>query len=225
MPTIAIVDYGLGNLHSIQQACAHAGLDGQITSQASELTAADAVLLPGVGAFGDAMAELDRLELSDVIRGLANDGKPLIGVCLGMQLLMSESEEFGTTRGLGIIPGRVVYLSQHEDGTRLKVPQVSWNRVFAPTNGGGTPRRRSWSGSPLEGLDDGEFMYFVHSLRVVPDDPTDILSVTPYGDIDFCSTLRRGNVFATQYHPERSGPAGLRVYRNLLSMISASEKA
>ena len=224
MPTIAIVDYGLGNLHSIQQACAHAGLEGRITSQAGDLTEADAVLLPGVGAFGDAMAELNRLELSDVIRGLANDGKPLIGVCLGMQLLMSESEEFGTTRGLDVIQGRVVYLGQPLGGRRLKVPQVSWNRVFAPTNGSGAPEPRSWSGSPLEGLADGEFMYFVHSLRVVPDDPNDILSVTPYGDIDFCSTLMRGNVFATQYHPERSGLAGLRVYRNFQSMIAASAK-
>jgi glutamine amidotransferase len=225
-PTVAIVDYGMGNLFSVRQACAYAGLDGRITSDAADLAAADAVLLPGVGAFSDAMAKLDRLELIDPIRRLADDGKPLIGVCLGMQLLMTESDEFGTTPGLGIIPGSVIYLSEQSgSGRRLKIPQVSWNRVFAPTDGDrlGGEHPRSWSGSPLEGLADGEFMYFVHSLRVVPDDSSVVLSVTPYGEIEFCSTLWRGNIFATQYHPERSGPAGLRMYENIHTMIASRE--
>jgi len=210
---VAIIDYGMGNLFSVQRACAQVGRRGMITSSREELLASEAVILPGVGAFGDAMATLRRLDLVSVLRDIAASGKPLVGICLGMQLLMSESEEFGRHRGLGIIHGDVVRLQPSiADGRTLKVPQVGWNHVV-PTDGA------TWTDSFLDGVMDGEFMYFVHSFYPRPIDPHVRCSLTTYGPTTFCSSLCRGNVFACQFHPERSGPQGLRIYRNLAAHV------
>lgn len=214
----AVVDYGLGNLFSIKRACEHAGIEVLITPQKDDILAADVVILPGVGAFGDAMAALRRLDLVNVLREVAESGKPLVGICLGIQLLMNESYEFGVHQGLGIIEGPVVrFENPRQEGRVLKVPQVQWNRIFCAN--GQLPKEKAWSNTPLEGVEDGEFMYFVHSYFVRPTDPSVVLSVSRYGSIEFCSSLRHRNIFACQFHPERSGAVGLQVYRNLFKTI------
>lgn len=212
-PNVAIVDYGMGNLFSVKHACAHVGLDATVTSSRNGIEAADAVIIPGVGAFGDAMRNLAELGLVEPIRELGRDGMPIIGICLGMQLLMDESEEFGRHAGLGLVPGRVEsFGAPVEDGRRLKVPQVGWNRIH-PAEG------RTFDGTPLAGLPDGEYLYFVHSYVVRPGGAAVGLSVTRYGDVEFCSSLIAGNLFACQFHPERSGPAGLAIYGNIARFI------
>jgi glutamine amidotransferase len=232
---VAIVDYGMGNLFSVQQACGFAGLKSAVTSSTQEILAADAVILPGVGAFGDAMETLKKLDLVSPLLEVAASQKPLVGICLGMQLLMTESYEFGLHRGLGIFQGAVVRLdytggSVHRLGssasTLPKVPQVGWNRISKVTRDNKNadhhyPGLDPWSGSPLAGLADGEYMYFVHSFYPKPEDSSLVLSFTQYGDVEFCSSLMYRNVFACQFHPERSGPQGLQIYRNLASLLSA----
>jgi glutamine amidotransferase len=207
-PAVAIVDYGLGNLYSVQRACEHAGLAAAVTNDRRAIEAAAAVILPGVGAFGDAMAQLRRLDLIRLLRDLAQSPTPLVGICLGLQLLMDESEEFGRHEGLGIIAGDVVRL----DAAGVKVPQVGWNRIAAS---------RPWDASPLERLAPGTWMYFVHSFYVRPTDPSNTLSTTTYGATTLCSSLQRGSVFACQFHPERSGPSGLDLYRSLARRLAA----
>ena len=218
-PKVAIVDYGMGNLFSVRQACEHARLDVNITSAREEILNADAVILPGIGAFGDAMATLSRLDLVGVLRDVAASGKALVGVCLGLQLLMTESFEFGRHRGLGIIEGQVVpFDNPVENARRLKVPQVGWNGVHR-VDRGGNGQSAAWENSPLAEIRDGEFMYFVHSYIVQPEDTQVILSVSRYGQIEFCSSIHSQNIFACQFHPERSGGEGLKIYRNLASHI------
>ena len=203
---VAIVDYGMGNLFSVQQACAHVGLEATITAESRRLLTADAVILPGVGAFGDAMAELTRRDLVVPLREVVASGKPVLGICLGMQLLMRESDEFGRHNGLGFIEGDVVRL------TGSKVPQVGWNRIWLANQG-------SWGGTLLGDIPEGTYLYFVHSFYVKPADPAVVCATTRYGDVEFCSSVRRGPVFACQFHPERSGPAGLQMYRNFAVQV------
>ena len=176
---------------------------------------ADAVIVPGVGAFGTAMETLRKLDLVEPLRQVAASSTPFVGICLGMQLLMTESLEFGRHPGLGVIEGNVVRLENPvgPDGVQ-KVPQVCWNRL--------SPRAGAvdaWAGTLLDGLPGGTFMYFCHSFYVTPGDPSVVLATTRYGDQEFCSALGYRNVFACQCHPERSGPAGLTVYRNLVRML------
>jgi imidazole glycerol-phosphate synthase subunit HisH len=213
-PRVAIVDYSLGNLFSVKHACDHVGLHGFITSSKTDILAADAVILPGVGAYSDAMENLRRLDLVGPLRDLAQSPRPLIGICLGQQLLMTESYEFGRHQGLGIIEGPVVRF-ENPQGPHglLKVPQVGWNRIVRPSPS-------AWQGSALEGLADGEYMYFVHSFYVKPVNAAVVLSTTQYGHITFCSSLRYKNVTSFQFHPERSGLLGMKIYENLAKMIA-----
>ena len=222
LETVAIVDYGLGNLFSVKQACEHMGMRGIITFSSKEIRSADAVILPGVGAFGDAVASLRRLKLIDVLSEVAESGKILVGICLGMQLLMTESLEFGRHQGLDLIQGQVVAFENPTDdsGRSLKVPQVGWNRISPPGFEGETAvSSGAWKGSPLEGLRRGEYLYFVHSFYIIPEDDAVRLSNSQYGNIQFCSSLLHNNIFACQFHPERSGPQGLQIYRNLRSLV------
>lgn len=212
-PTAAIVDYGMGNLFSVKQACERAGLRALLTSAPDAVKAADAVILPGVGAFGDAMAALERQGLVGALKETAEAGKPLMGICLGMQLLMSSSDEFGRHQGLDLIAGDVVrFTAPREAGASFKVPHVGWNRVFpGPV--------ASWRASALAGLTEGAFMYFVHSYYARPENPNVVLALSRYGHIEFCSSLRQRNIFACQFHPERSGPAGLQIYRTFAAQV------
>jgi glutamine amidotransferase len=227
-PRVAIVDYGLGNLFSVQQVCRRVGLDPLITSERDDILEADAVFLPGVGAFGDAIQALTKLDLIGPIREVHESGRLVVGICLGMQLLMSVSYEFGKHPGLGIVSGSVVRFETDRTAVeRLKVPHIGWEpihkpvRFFSQGNGQSASKDR-WEGSALAGLREGEFMYFVHSYYVVPDDDATVLSLSRYGDTDFCSSLWVKNAVGFQFHPERSGPQGLRIYQNLASIIAQS---
>jgi glutamine amidotransferase len=213
---IAVVDYKLGNLYSVVRACEHVGARAQITSDPEDIRAADAVILPGVGAFGDAMAALEALGLARLLRDMAQE-KPLWGICLGMQLLMEASHEFGTHEGLGILKGEVRRLEPGSDAAArpFKVPHVGWNALRRPEG-------RGWAGTPLDGLPEGVFMYFVHSYAIHQAEEGVVLATTQYGGERFCSALRRGHVFATQFHPERSGEDGLAIYRNFVDAAAAS---
>jgi glutamine amidotransferase len=208
---VAIVDYGLGNLFSVKHACEYAGLPAEITSDAARILSAAGVVLPGVGAFGEAMKSLKKLGLADPLRKIAASGKPFLGICLGMQLLMKESFEFGHHEGLGVLEGAVLPLKKERSGQApLKVPHIGWTGI--------TPNER-WEGSLLEGLEAGVVMYFVHSFYCEPADRSLALSWTEFGPNVFCSAFRRGNIEAFQFHPERSGRHGLSIYENFAKRI------
>ena len=208
---VAIVDYDLGNLFSVKHACEHAGMQATITSSRHALLQADAVILPGVGAYGNAMETLHKLDLVYVLQDVAATEKPLVGICLGVQLLMTESYEFGRHKGLGLIAGSVVRFDHPMEGPcPLKVPQVGWNRIHEV---------KPWASTLLNDVMDGEYMYFVHSYIVQPEDPGVVLSTSRYGHIEFCSSLCFRNIFACQFHPERSGVQGLKIYWNLAQHI------
>ena len=215
---IAIVDYELGNLFSVANACEKFGMTASITSSKEKIWNADAVILPGVGAFGDAMESLKRLDLIEPLKEVARSGTPFIGICLGMQLLMTESFEFGHHQGLGLIPGKVIHFENLKDssGRVLKVPEVQWNQIRKTS--------ATRADTLLEGVDEGEYMYFVHSYYCIPRDKRHILSVSRYGNVEYCSTVAEDNVLACQYHPEKSGRAGLEFYKNLASMIEKRKK-
>lgn len=215
-PKVAIVDYALGNLFSIKHACEWVGLDSIITSDKEEILDADGVLLPGMGAFGDAMNTLRKLDLVTVLRDVGASDRPLIGICLGIQLLLSESYEFGRHKGLGIIEGEVIPLDHPREGDKqLKVPQIGWNQIASA---------RSWDETFLQSVPDKEYMYFVHSFVPQPQDASVVLAKTTYGGVEFCSSLQRENVFACLFHPERSSKMGLRIYENLALHLRHSLK-
>ncbi|MCU0962612.1 MAG: imidazole glycerol phosphate synthase subunit HisH [Pirellulaceae bacterium] len=193
---IVIVDYGMGNLRSVQKACERVGASAQISRDPERLLQADQVILPGVGAFPDAMAELQRCGLVDPLRACIDRGTPFLGICLGLQLLFEVSTEGGTSHGLGVIPGSVV---RFDLPRAYKVPHMGWNQVQV--------RRRA---PILAGIEDGEYFYFVHSYYVAPHDEAVVALETDYGG-PFCSMVWRDNVFATQFHPEKSQRAGLRL--------------
>lgn len=210
-PKVAIVDYGMGNLFSVRHACAYVGLDAEITNDKETILRSAAVILPGIGAFGDAIETLRRHDLVSILRDVVAAEKPFLGVCLGMQLLMTESCEFGIHKGLGVVEGDVVRLSDTEGGFHLKVPHIGWSRVETV---------RSWNGSLMESLSDGTFMYFVHSYYTRPAAQQIVWSRTRFGSTEFCSSFGRNNMFACQFHPERSGPEGLKIYQKFAAAVN-----
>lgn len=212
-PKIAIVDYNMGNLYSVRRACEVVGLDASITTDATVVAHADAAILPGVGAFGDAMATLRQLGMAEALVAHARAGKPLLGICLGLQLLMERSHEFGEHEGLALIPGDVARFEHPHEGDReLKVPQVGWNRVFEARPG-------AWAGTPFDAVESGVHQYFVHSYYVRPADEGFTIAMSRYGDTEFCSAARVENVIACQFHPERSGGQGMRVYERFAELL------
>jgi glutamine amidotransferase len=214
-PRVAIIDYGMGNLYSVRSACFAVGLDAFVTSDPDAVKAADAVVLPGVGAFGDAMLGLESLGMVDALKRVASLEKPLLGICLGLQLLMETSCEFGDHAGIGLIKGDVVRFDASVEGEpRLKVPMVGWNRVMEPRPG-------AWLGTPLEAVDSGVFQYFVHSYYVRPALESVVLARTSYGDVEFCSAVRSGSVTAFQFHPERSGTKGIHILEQYAAILRA----
>lgn len=222
MELVAIIDHGTGNLFSVQQACEQVGLLARITRSPEEILSASMVILPGVGAFGEAMESLSGLGLVDPLRKVAGSGIPLVGICLGMQLLMSESHEFGHHSGLGIVEGEVLRMEEaNNDVHYFKVPQVGWNRIYVREGMKENEKGlvSSLTNGLLTGVGENAFMYFVHSYYCKPVDEKTIYSTTQYGDFEFCSSLRQGNVYGFQFHPEKSGSAGINIYRNLARMI------
>ena len=205
---IIIVDYGMGNLRSVQKAFEACGVKPKITSSAADIEKADKIVLPGVGSFGHAMQELKKRKLVAPLKEKIADGTPYLGLCLGMQLLFSSSEE-GNVRGLDVLPGEVKRFSAKMRGGpafggqgHLKVPHMGWNTLDVRNKGG-----------MLKGVKASDHFYFVHSYFVAPEEKGDVASTTDYGKA-FCSSVLRGNIFATQFHPEKSQDAGLRIIRN-----------
>ena len=208
MNSIVIIDYGMGNLRSVQKAFEQVGCQAVVTTDPALASRADKLVLPGVGAFRDCMRNLTDGGFVAPIRAHIDAGKPFLGICLGLQLLFTESEEFGRHRGLGIIPGKVVRFpaGAQEQGDVLKVPHMGWNRIDIHRP------------APLyQEVPDGSFVYFVHSYYVVPDDPAVIATETGYGQ-SFCSSIWRDNVMATQFHPEKSQAVGLQMLKNFGEM-------
>lgn len=204
---VAIIDYGMGNIFSVKQACEQVGLDAVITCNKDEILNASGAILPGVGAFGDAMENLRKNGLIPVITDFIARGKPFMGICLGMQLLLSESDEFGLHKGLGIIAGRVTrFKNLGWNRMSVKIPQVGWNRIF--------PLSTKWADSLLSGISEGEYMYFNHSFYCMPENVQFSLAVTDYEGTEYCSSLEKDNVFATQFHPEKSAEYGIKIYEN-----------
>ncbi len=202
---IAIVDYGAGNLRSVANAIARLGYRFTVTSNPDDLRDATAVILPGVGAAADTMRSLERLGLSGSIHRLVADGLPLLAICVGMQVLFDETEEGGRHRCLGIIPGVVRRLP-----AGLKIPHMGWNQVTQKIQ------------HPLfDSIPDGANFYFVHSYCAEPTDRAVVAGTTDYG-VQFCSAVVSGNLMATQFHPEKSGENGLRMYENFLRLASAT---
>jgi imidazole glycerol-phosphate synthase subunit HisH len=218
----AIVDYGLCNMFSVKHACDRVGFSTAITSDVKEIMKSDVVVLPGIGAFGDAMNSLKGLDLIEPLRDVATSEKMMIGVCLGLQLLMSESSEFGRHKGLNIVPGVVKKLDRNvgeKESRNLRVPHMGWNAIHKPTHLGD----EGWKGTPLSSVADGCHMYFVHSYYVVPEDAKCVLSTTQYGSHEFCSAIRHRNVFAFQFHPERSGVHGIQMYQTAFEMCAQEQ--
>jgi len=207
MPNIAIIDYGMGNLRSVQKGIERVGFAAEVTRDRQRIEAAAGVILPGVGAFGACMGNLRTYGLIDTVRRVIENGTPFLGICLGMQLLFEESEEFGPVPGLGIFPGRVVRFRDQPD---LKVPHMGWNQI-----------RKQQDSPHLRGIDDGAFVYFVHSYYVVPADPSLAATSTDYS-VQFTSAIARDNVFATQYHPEKSQAVGLKILENFGRIVEGN---
>jgi glutamine amidotransferase len=203
---IAVIDYGMGNLRSVEKGFLKVGADVTVTSRADDVDAADAVVLPGVGAFRDCMRELTNLNLVQAVRSAIEKGKPYLGICLGLQVLFSESEEFGTCRGLDILPGKVVrFRLKNRD---LKIPQMGWNQLNIQKP------------CPLfNKIPDKSFFYFVHSYYVAPDDDAVVATTTDY-EIAFTSSVWKDNVYAVQFHPEKSQALGLQLLRNFAGIAS-----
>ena len=207
---VAIIDYKISNMFSVHSACYHFGLHSEITSDREKILNARAAILPGVGTFGPAMEHLQDMRLIPVIHEFIKTGKPFMGICLGMQLLLTESEEFGVHKGLNIIPGLVRKFPQGDrQEEKIRVPHIGWNKINVVNNDSG-----NWHSLPLCDIGNGELMYFVHSFYAVPDDDKTILTLTYYAGLNFCSSMAYKNVFACQFHPEKSGREGLKIIKN-----------
>ena len=208
IPEVAVIDYGMGNLLSVQRGLEHCGARVKVTSDSGAILAASHVVLPGVGAFSDGMAGLRRQDLDGVLTELAAKGTPLLGICLGMQMLLDESDEFGTTAGLGLIPGRVIPIpSTTVDGSPQKIPHIGWNVLVFP------PGQQGWKDTPFEEVTLEDAVYFVHSFMANPTDPNHRIADCLYGGVQVSAAIGRDNVFGCQFHPEKSGEVGLKILR------------
>ncbi len=202
-PEVVVVDYGRGNLFSVGQAVSKVGGTPRLSADPEVVASASRLILPGVGAFGDAMAGLNALGLGEAVKAFAATGRPLLGICLGMELLLDESSEFGRHAGLGLIPGRVDRLPSPQTGSREKIPNVGWCPLEEPRQGA------TWSGTILADVKVGDFVYFVHSYAAYPADPGHRLADITFAGIGVTAAVARENVTGCQFHPEKSGPVGL----------------
>jgi glutamine amidotransferase len=208
---IVIIDYGIGNVKSMYNAFFNIGFKPELTSDKQTILNADAVILPGVGAFNKGMENLNERGLFQIIHEYIKKGNPFLGVCLGMQMLLEESEEFGLTPGLGLIKGKVVKLPILPNSDE-KLPHVSWNEL-------NEPRKGKWKGTILENIPVNTDAYFVHSFVAVPTNENDILSSTNYAGVNFCSAVHHENIYGTQFHPEKSSHRGLSILTNFVNLI------
>lgn len=211
-PRVALVDYGAGNLRSVGKALERSGFDVAVTASPAEIAAAHAVVLPGVGAFRDAVHTLREAGLEDAVKRAIDSGRPYLGLCFGLQLLFDEGDEHGPTAGFGVLPGRVErFPEKARDGSPLVVPHIGWNEV-------------RWQGSHpmLEALPARDYFYFVHSYRPVPADASIVVGQSEYGGEAFTCAVARGSVFAVQFHPEKSQSSGKRLLDAFRAWVDAS---
>lgn len=200
---IAIIDYGAGNLHSVKNALDFLGADNIVTGNKEEILNADKVILPGVGAFGDAMKCLEESGLVDTVKAAAQSGKPFLGICLGLHLLFEESEESPNVKGLGIFKGKIVKIP---DNGSLKIPHMGWNNIHITKDS-----------KILKNIGDEPYVYFVHSYYVEAEDSSVVSAYTEYGQrLDIA--VEKDNVFATQFHPEKSGDTGMEILKNFINL-------
>lgn len=204
-PLIAVLDYGIGNLRSAQKAIERVGGDARLTVKAADAKNADAVVLPGVGAFGACMDALRNADLEDVVYDSVASGRPFLGICVGMQMLFTSSQESPDAKGLNVIPGEVQWIPES-----LPRPQMQWNQLSI-----------SVADPMFDGLGDSPWMYFVHSLHGVPQDVNHVVATTHYG-ISLNVAFRKDNVFATQFHPEKSAASGLHLLKNFVDQVASS---
>ena len=207
---IAVIDYGMGNLRSVEKAFQAIGAQVIVTHDRNLILNADSIVLPGVGSFKDCMANLQKLKLIDPIRESINNGRPFLGICLGLQILFDESEEYGPVAGLGILAGKVVRfpnkISETKNGPLIKVPHMGWNKILVKK-----------TDSLFETVETTPYFYFVHSYYVVPEDPSIVATVTHYG-IEFVSGIQYKNIYAFQFHPEKSQTLGLSLLKRFSNL-------
>jgi glutamine amidotransferase len=210
---VTVVDYGLGNLFSVSRALEQVGATPEITDAAAGIDAATCLVLPGVGAFGDGMRGLQERGLVEPLRRYGVSGRPLLGICLGMQLLFESSEEFGAGEGLGLIAGGVVPIpAASSDGRTRKVPHIGWNELRL------APSRSDWTQTPLAAVTPGTPAYFVHSFTAAPAEPSARIADADHDGTVISAAVGRGRLFGCQFHPEKSGPSGLRILESFLRL-------
>lgn len=214
MRAVSVVDYGMGNVFSVLHACRSVGLDASLTEDPEAVAEAEALIIPGVGAMPDAMTVLRSRGLDAAIVDSASRGTPVLGICLGFHLLMSNGTEFGEHEGLGLLPGTVLRLPETGNGRGgvLPVPNVGWRKLSLS---------KGAVDSPFDVLHDGSQLYFVHSFYVKPDPTVSIVATSSYGDFAYCAAARSGSIFGCQFHPERSARIGLSVLERFAALISA----
>jgi len=211
---IVVIDYDIGNVRSILNALKKVGINAILSRSREDIMNANGVILPGVGAFSHGMKNLHKYLLVDILKDYAATNKPLLGICLGMQMLLEESEEFGLTKGIGLIPGRVIKLPT-QDKENEKLPHVSWNEI--------KPKNIKWDNTILDNIEAGSDMYFVHSYITIPDEENNILSITEYSKYDFCSSIKKDNIYGCQFHPEKSAFLGLRIINNFINIVKENK--
>lgn len=209
---ITIIDYDNGNLESVYRACEYTGMNAKISNKEKDILDSDALILPGVGAFGEAMVNLKKTNLSESIYDYKKTGKSIIGICLGMQLLLNKSEESPGIKGLGLIDGECINFANYLK-TNEKIPQIQWNTIYS------TNQDIFEYDSPLRNIHQNEYMYFVHSYFAKPKNKNDILCLTKYSEVEYCSGLKKDNIIGFQFHPEKSGNKGLEIYNNIKNII------
>jgi len=210
---ISVIDYGVGNLLSVQRGFDNCGAEVKFISTPTEILTAEKLVLPGVGAFPNAMASLSNLDLVSSIQDFSLTGKPILAICLGMQLLLDESEEFGKTEGLGIIEGLVTAIPNTDSaGVKHKIPHIGWNELHTRQS------TETWQESILSGLNSGDATYFVHSYMATPKNQENLLAYTHYGAIDVPAVITKNYITGCQFHPEKSGEVGLTILRNFMKL-------
>lgn len=208
--TIHLIDCGIGNIYNVERALKYVGADVILCKEPSQVSHVKAMVLPGVGAFRNCLESIRARGFEDLILNHISENKPFLGICVGMQLLADASEEFGVTPGWGIIPGVIQQIpTQNTDGTRLKVPHIGWKELYIS-------HQERWNKTPLNELKPGQRVYFVHSFAFKVNDPADEIAHCQYGGHSICAAVSRGNIIGTQFHPEKSGEAGLAILRKFI---------
>jgi|SRR3989344_1889858 len=207
---ISIIDYGVGNLHSLLKAVQNFAVNVKITDDSEEIASSDALILPGVGAFQAGMEGLAVRGLTSTVKNFAASGKPILGICLGAQIMLDKGFEFGEFEGLGLIPGKVVHFPTLAE--KEKIPQIGWNDIYPPAEKG-------WSDPILKTIPVNSSVYFVHSYILEPEKQENALARAKYGGYEFCAAIRKGKIIGTQFHPEKSGKIGLEIIKNFVDSI------